>query len=53
MPLSPTGKAWLKKHWVNEFRFLRSYGMSIYSEEDREEARKILREFLENDIDND
>jgi hypothetical protein len=33
LPLNPTEKARLTKHWVNEFRFLRSYGLSIYSKE--------------------
>jgi hypothetical protein len=53
MTLNLTEKAWLRKHWVNEFRFLRSYGLSIYYEEDREEGGKILRKLMENDADVD
>ncbi|GLI77488.1 hypothetical protein PoHVEF18_005778 [Penicillium ochrochloron] len=53
MTLNLTEKAWLKKHWVNEFRVLRSYGLSIYYEEDREEGRKILQKLMENDADDD
>lgn len=41
--LTQAEKKWLKVHYVNEFRFLRSYKLSIYQEEDRAEGRAILR----------
>ena len=51
--LTQIEKAWLKKHWGNEFHFLRSYCLSIYREEDREEGRRILRAIMSGDNDND
>lgn len=36
-------KAWLKKHYGDEFHFLREHGMSIYKDEDREDGRTLLR----------
>jgi hypothetical protein len=39
-------KAWLKTHYGGEFKFLQTYGLSIYRDEDREEGRRILRSIL-------
>ncbi|KAJ5550208.1 hypothetical protein N7461_004906 [Penicillium sp. DV-2018c] len=49
--LTPAEKQWLKKHYGNEFKFLRSHGLSIYKDEDREEGRSILRAFMSDDGD--
>ena len=45
--LTTEEKMWLKKHYGNEFRFLRNFGLSIYKEEDREYGRTLLRAFME------
>lgn len=42
-------KAWLKKHYRGEFRFLSSYGLKIHDEEDIEEGRSILRALMHED----
>lgn len=44
--LSAEEKRWLKEHWGGEFKFLASYGLNIYKEEDREEGRVILRAMM-------
>lgn len=43
-------KAWLKKHYGGEFRFLLSYGLKIHNEEDREEGKAILRRLMQREI---
>lgn len=43
MPYSPQEKNWLKKHFNNEFIFLRSHMLNIHKEEDRQEGRQLLR----------
>ncbi|KAH7114850.1 hypothetical protein EDB81DRAFT_295166 [Dactylonectria macrodidyma] len=48
VPLAPSEKAWLKKHFESEFKFLQVHGLSIYKEEDREEGRTILRAIMSN-----
>lgn len=40
---------WLQRHWDGEFKFLQAYGLSIYKDEDREEGRRIVRAFMEQD----
>ncbi|KAK3298808.1 uncharacterized protein B0H64DRAFT_439248 [Chaetomium fimeti] len=42
-------KEWLKRHWDGEFKFLASYGLSIYDEDDREEGRRIARAMIAHD----
>lgn len=42
-------KAWLKKHWGNEHKFLQAYGLSIYKEDEREEGRALVRDLLQPD----
>jgi hypothetical protein len=42
-------KQWLKKHYGGEYHFLRAYGLKIFNEEDREEGRALLREFMSED----
>lgn len=36
----------MKSHYRGEFHFLKSHGLSIHKEEDREEGRAILRALL-------
>ena len=48
-PLSKEEKSWLKKHFGNEFRFLREFGFSIYKEEDRADGRALLRTIMRED----
>ena len=50
-PLTEIENQWLKKQWHGEFDFLRSYQLSIYEEEDREEGRRILRALMDADSD--
>ncbi|KAL7813298.1 hypothetical protein V8C26DRAFT_405474 [Trichoderma gracile] len=50
-PYTAEEKAWLKKHYGNEFRFLTLYGLSIYDEDDRAEGRAIARSFMRADAD--
>ncbi len=42
-PYTAKEKAVLKKHWRNEYYFLRAYQLDIYKAEDRKEGRRILR----------
>ncbi|KAF7531157.1 hypothetical protein G7054_g9152 [Neopestalotiopsis clavispora] len=42
-------KAWLKKHWGNEHKFLQAFGLSIYKEDEREEGRAIVRDLMQPD----
>ncbi|KAI5456699.1 hypothetical protein BGZ63DRAFT_467867 [Mariannaea sp. PMI_226] len=44
--LTITEKEWLKKNYDGEFKFLHSYGLNIYKDEDREEGRSILRALI-------
>ena len=44
-------KAWLKKHFGGEFRFLRQYNLSIYDEEERDEGRGIVRALMRGEQD--
>ena len=52
-PLTKAEKKWLKDNWGGEFHFLRSYCLSIYKEEDREEGRIIMQALMEDDQDDD
>ncbi|KAK3320263.1 hypothetical protein B0T19DRAFT_284883 [Cercophora scortea] len=36
-------KAWLRRHYGNEFRFLRRNGLNIYKEDEREKGSFIMR----------
>lgn len=49
-PYTQEEKAWLKKHFDGEFKFLRDYGLSIYEDEDREEGRRIARGCMESEV---
>lgn len=42
-------KAWLKKNFDGEFKFLQMYGLSISKPDDREEGRRIARALMEKD----
>lgn len=46
---SDAGKFWLKRHYGNEFKFLRQYGLKIYDRDDREEGQRMVRSFMEDD----
>lgn len=46
-PYVSAEKAWLKRAFGGEFKFLRSYGLSIYRDKDREEGRRIARGLIE------
>ncbi|KAL6716765.1 hypothetical protein ACLMJK_006333 [Lecanora helva] len=48
-PLTQSEKKWLKDSWGGEFKFLRDHGYSIYEEEDREEGRRLVRAFMEDE----
>ncbi|KAM3516044.1 hypothetical protein MY11210_000326 [Beauveria gryllotalpidicola] len=48
-PLSDGEKRWLKDHYGGEFQFLRSFGLSIYKDEDREQGRQIMRVMMSKD----
>ncbi|KAK4064124.1 uncharacterized protein Triagg1_9103 [Trichoderma aggressivum f. europaeum] len=50
-PYTAEEKAWLKKHYQGEYKFLRSHGLSIYDDEDREEGRAIVRAMMSADED--
>lgn len=41
-----TEKQWLKRHYNDEYHFLRDYGLSIYKDEDREQGRAIARQLM-------
>ncbi|KAL2686926.1 hypothetical protein Neosp_004471 [[Neocosmospora] mangrovei] len=45
-PLTDREKAWLKKYWRSEFKFLSAYGLNIYHEGDRSVGREFLRQFI-------
>ena len=48
-PYSTEEKAWLKKNFGGEYKFLRSFGLSIYDEEDRTDGRSIVRSMMMED----
>jgi hypothetical protein len=48
-PYTTEEKAWLKANYGGEFKFLRTLGLSIYKEDDREEGRSIARSFMADD----
>ncbi|KAL7916726.1 hypothetical protein GGI35DRAFT_433915 [Trichoderma velutinum] len=52
-PYTTEEKAWLKKHYKGEYKFLMSYGLSIYDEEERAEGRAIMRSMASADEDGD
>lgn len=49
-PYTDAEKSFLKTHYGNEYRFLVQHGLKIYSEEDREEGRSILRAIMREDV---
>ncbi|PPJ52298.1 hypothetical protein CBER1_09258 [Cercospora berteroae] len=48
--LSDQEKAWLKKHYGNEWKFLASYGLKLTDDEERAEGRAILRGLMEDEL---
>jgi hypothetical protein len=52
-PYTEEEKGWLKREWGDEFKFLTTYGLSIYKDEDRDEGRRIVRAMMEVDEDGD
>ncbi|KAK3686598.1 hypothetical protein LTR37_019659 [Vermiconidia calcicola] len=48
-PYTAAEKAWLRRAYGGEYKFLLSFGLKIHSEEDREEGRRIARGFIENE----
>lgn len=48
-PYTAEEKQWVKGNFKSEFHMLRSYGQSIYKEDDREEGRAMVREFMKHD----
>jgi hypothetical protein len=48
-PYSTEEKAWLNKHYGGEFHFLRTLGLSIWSVEDRDDGRSIVRSWMAED----
>jgi hypothetical protein len=52
-PYSQTEKAWLKKHYRDEYHFLLDHGLKIYNEEDRLEGQEIVRALMRDSDDND
>ncbi|KAI0551144.1 hypothetical protein F4679DRAFT_540545 [Xylaria curta] len=45
--LTPKERFWLHRHYRGEASFLKAWGLEITIEEDREEGRRILRELIE------
>ncbi|KAI4132193.1 MAG: hypothetical protein LQ338_000859 [Usnochroma carphineum] len=45
--LTQEEKKWLKENYGDEYHFLRDYGLSIFKDEDRDEARRLLRAFMD------
>lgn len=45
-PLTLTERAWLKKHYGSEFKFLVVHWLNIFKDEHREEGRAILRALM-------
>lgn len=52
-PLSAEEKQWLKKHYDGEFKFLQSFQLSIYKDEERAYGRRILRGLMDRDREKD
>ncbi|KAF7552747.1 hypothetical protein G7046_g7313 [Stylonectria norvegica] len=52
-PLTAAEKEFLKMHYVDEYKFLQVYGLSIYKDEDRAEGRAMLRGFIRDEGDCD
>lgn len=48
-PYSTDERAWLKKNYGDEYKFLRSLGLSIYKEEDRMYGRSVARSLMTDD----
>ncbi|RJE25155.1 hypothetical protein PHISCL_02494 [Aspergillus sclerotialis] len=48
-PPTSAEKAWLKTHYGNEFKFLRSHGLRIYNKKERAEGRSIIRDMMSKD----
>ena len=44
---TPAEKAWLNQHYGGEFHFLKSYSLSIYKDEDRQEGKAILKGLMD------
>ncbi|KAK4890000.1 hypothetical protein LTR27_011219 [Elasticomyces elasticus] len=47
--LTDKEKVWLKTNYGGEWKFLRSMGLNIYDEEDREEGRSIIKTMMSDD----
>lgn len=45
-PYTTHEKQWLKAHYGNEYHFLQTFGLSIFKDDDREEGRDIVRQFM-------
>lgn len=48
-PYTAAEKKWLNKNYGGEFKFLMTFGLKMYNEEDREEGRAIARSFMQDD----
>ncbi|KAI0403987.1 hypothetical protein F4802DRAFT_269391 [Xylaria palmicola] len=48
--LTSKERFWLHRHYRGEAMFLNAWGLQITSEEDRKEGRKILRELMEGEV---
>lgn len=46
-------KAWLKKHHGNEYKFLKTFNLSIHKEDDRAEGRHMARSMMTSDEEDD
>ena len=42
-------KAWLKKNYGNEFKFLLAHGLKIFKEGDRDEGKAIVQAMMKNE----
>ncbi|VUC25647.1 unnamed protein product [Clonostachys rosea] len=49
-PLTPSEKQFLRDNFGGEFLFMRSHGLDIFKEQDRDEGRAILRAFQQWDF---
>lgn len=48
-PLTPEEHAWLRRHYGNEWKFLRSYLLDLTNDKERAEGRAILKGLMEQD----
>ncbi|KAI1873173.1 uncharacterized protein JN550_003426 [Neoarthrinium moseri] len=48
-PYTREERAWLKDNYRGEFHFVNSYELSIHSDADQEEGRRIARGLIESD----